>query len=252
MQSLGNILGNSVEDGIDDFVSSFLFRKMREYTEPVKKDFESDSDFDGAVQNFITTLSMGLTLYAYMHIMEYIRKAGTRFTMLWAYIVAGKMKEKIKKLKPTSKIGKKGLRLATAVIGADKTGERIQVAKIINDNLNHIDNKIYQDKNIRMNMENRLLDMGGKASQIKGVSSQENFNLYLHKTKTSTWLNTNADKKLFERVTGEKITDSSAESWSKLVEKLNQYSEFAKNSEGQIFNLTEALLKVVNRSGVVK
>ncbi len=252
MQSLSGVLNNSIEDGIDDFVSSVLFKQMRKYTEPLNKNFSSDSEFDGAMQNFITTLSMGLTLYAYMHIMEYIRRAGTRFAMLWSYIVVGKMKEKIKKLKPASKIGKKGLAIFSAVVGTDKTSERIQVAQMINDNLNHIDNKVYNDKQIRLDIEKKFIDMGATSSQIKGVSSQENFNLYLHKTKTSTWKNTANDKRLFEKVTGEKLTNSSATAWSDLVEQLNKYSEFAKDLNGNIFNSTEALLKVLNRTGAIK
>lgn len=102
-----------------------------------------------------------------------------------------------------------------------------------------------------MAIENKIVSLGATSTQLKGVSSQENFNLYLHKTKTSSWKNTNADKKLFEKVTGQLIADSGT-SWSDMVETINNYSEFAKDVEGRIFNLTEAILKIVNRTNLAK
>lgn len=49
-----------------------------------------------------------------------------------------------------------------------------------------------------------------------------------------------------------KIANTSTVTWNDLVDELNQMGEFARDSENKIFNLTEALLKIVNRAYVAK
>lgn len=251
MLSIKNVLANGLEDTTDDFISTLLFSEMRKITIPLLKTGDLDL-IDEARNNLIQSLSMGLTMYAYINISQYIQKMATRSAILWGYIVSGKLKKKIADLKTKNIKGKKALNMLGAVLGTDKTGERIQVTKIVNDNLLHIDKQINNDKNNRLAIENKMISIGATSSQIKGISTQENFNLFLHKTKTSTWKNTNQDKKLFEKITGETITISSATSWADLVSILNNYSEFAKDTEGRIFNLTEAILKVTNRANLAK
>lgn len=61
---------NAVEDGVEDFISSFLFQNAITH-KPFLKDFEGDSEFDQAMQSFIMTLSIGLQMYAYSLIMNF-------------------------------------------------------------------------------------------------------------------------------------------------------------------------------------
>lgn len=256
MTSLTNVFSNSLEDTTDDFISTLLFQEMRNLTKPYLNTGGDLSLLDEAKNNLITQLSFGLTLWAYMNIMKYITKVASRLALSWGYIVTGKLQkvaiDKYRKLKGKSIKGKKALNLLGSVIGTDKTLERIEVVKIVNNQINQIEKELQNHKTNKMALENKLSSYGLSASQIKGVSSQENFNLYLHKTKTSTWKNTAQDKKLFEKVTGEKITTSSTLQWSALYEQLNNYSEFAKDSEDKIFNLTEAILKIVNRTNLAR
>lgn len=256
MQSITNVFSNSFEDTIDDFVSTFLFSEMRTYSKPYLNNDGDLTLIDEAKNNFITQLTFGLTLWAYMHIMKYIEKIIVRTGLIWSYIVAGKVQKKVvdrlNNLKNKNIKGKRAIRFLGAIVGSDKTLERIEVAKIANQNINQIDRQMQNDKINKLAIEQKMATLGATSSQIKGVSSQENFNLYLHKTKTSTWNNTAQDKKLFEKVTGEKITTSSKLQWSALYEQLNNYSEFAKDSEDKIFNLTEAILKIVNRTNLAK
>lgn len=251
MQSLKTVFTNSLEDTTDDFISNYLFMNMRNFTQPILKTGDDLTLKDEAINNFITQLSFGATLWAYTGIMAYITKVATRTGIMWGYIVSGKLKKKIQELKTKNIKGKKALNFLGAVIGSDKTLERIEVMKIADSNLRQIDTQIQNEKNNRLAIENKIVSLGATSTQLKGVSSQENFNLYLHKTKTSTWKNTNADKKLFEKVTGQPIAESGI-SWPDMVDTINNYSEFAKDVEGRIFNLTEAILKIVNRTNLAK
>ena len=252
MLTVGSATYNAFEDTADDFVSSYLFTEMKKITTPLLKVGDDLSLKDEAINNFITQLSYGLTITAYTRIMTYIEKMAERSAIIWGYIVTGKLKKKISELKTKNIKGKKALNILGAVIGTDKTAERIEVAKIINQNLNTIDRQIQYDKTNKLSLENKMISLGSTTSQIKGVSSQENFNLYLHKTKTSSWKNTNLDKRLFEKVTGQNFGTTAGSSWGDMVDTLNNYSEFAKNAEGQVFNLTEAILKILNRTNIAK
>ena len=252
MQSIPSILGNSLEDTTDDFISTLYFSEMREYSKPFINNNSDLTLIQEAKNNFIIQTAMGLTLWGYRLTMQFIEKMLERVGYYWTYIVTGKLKRKIEELKKRNIKGKKALNLLSAVIGSDKTLERIEVIKLANTNLNHIDREMQNHKNNKFSIENKMASYGATTAQIKGISSQENFNLYMHKTKTSTWKKTATDKKLFERITGEKISNSSVTTWNDLVDELNQYSEFARDSENKIFNLTEAILKIVNRSNLAK
>ncbi len=252
MQSITNVFGNSLEDTTDDFISTLLFSEMREITKPLLNHNGDLTLLQEAKNNFITQISMGLTLWAYSNIMSYIEKIVVRTGIMWGYIVTGKLKTKINQLKSKNIKGKKALNLLGAVIGSDKTHERIEVIKLANSQVTQIDSRMEKFKNEKQMIDDKFIKLGATSAQIKGVSSQENFNLYMHKTKTSSWQKTATDKKLFEKITGEKIATTSPTSWSDLVDTLNQYSEFAKDSENKIYNLTEAILKVINRANVAK
>ena len=256
MQSLPTVFTSSVEDTTDDFISTLLFSEMREMTKPFLNNNGDLSLIEEAKNNLITQISFGLTLWAYTNIMSYITKIALRTGAMWTYIVAGKVgskiNQKINDLKKKNIKGKKALNLLGTIVGSDKTHERIEVMKIANTQLNQIDKRMEKFRTDKMTIDNKFIAMGATSAQIKGVSSQENFNLYMHKTKTSTWQKTATDRKLFEKITGEKISTVSASSWGDLVDTLNQYSEFAKDSENKIFNLTEAILKVVNRANIAK
>lgn len=256
MQSITNVFSNGLEDTTDDFISTLLFQEMRELTKPYLNTKGDLTLIEEAKNNLINQISFGLTLWAYTNIMKYILKIASRLALTWGYIVSGKVSkiahDRLSKLKGKSIKGKKALTILSAVVGTDKTLERIEVMKLVNNNVNQIEKEIQNHKSNRLGIEQKMISVGVTSAQIKGVSSQENFNLYLHKTKTSTWKNNSTDKKLFEKVTGEKISNSSATSWSDLVDILNQYSDFAKDSENKIYNLTEAILKVINRANVAK
>ncbi len=251
---IADIGKNAVEDGVEDFISAFLFRKMKSLTEPFKKDFNSDSDFDNAMNSFIDTLAMGLQMYAYSKIMNFFFERSAKIGVaLWVYISAGTFKKALlNKLKNSNFKGKKLLRTVSTVLGADKTSERIQVAQIMRDNVNSFDAHKFHYQNQHQKGEDRLYKMSGSATNLKNANENSILTRFTQKSLTGTWANTNQDKKLYEKATGITVVESGSGAWSSLYEQLNKYNEFAKTVDGEITNLATALQMVLSKSGLVR
>lgn len=245
---------NAVEDGVEDFISSFLFRRMQALTKPFLKDFDSDSEFDQAMQSFIMTLSMGLQMYAYTMIMNFLFERGVKLSgALWTYIVAGAMKKRIlDKLKNSKFKGGKLLKTVSMVLGADRTSERIQVAGLIQNNVNSFDKHKFHFQNQQQKTEDRLYQMSSSATNLKNSSEQSFLTRFTHKTLTGTWKNTNTDKRLYEKATGIKLSEIGEGSWSNLYAELNKYNEFAITVDGEVMNLATALKMILSKSGIVR
>lgn len=254
MSKLLDIGKNAIEDGAEDFISSFLFRRMQALTKPFLKDFEGDSEFDQAMQSFIMTLSMGLQMYAYTMIMNFFFERGIKITAsLWTYIVAGAMKKRIlDKLKNSNFKGKKLLRTVSMVLGADRTSDRIAVAGLIQNNVNSFDKHKFHFQNQHQKNEDRMDRMASSATNLKNSSEQSFLTRFTHKTLTGTWKNTTTDKRLYEKATGNKLSEIGEGSWSNLYVELNKYNEFAITVDGEVMNLATALKMILSKSGIVR
>lgn len=252
--NLKDIGANAIEDGVDDFVSSFLFRRMQNLTKPFLKDFESDSEFDGAMQSFIQTLSMGLTLYAYTKIMSFFFERGAKIAgTLWAYIVAGRLKQALaNKLKNSSFKGNKAFKVLGLVAGTDRTAERIEVAKLVKDNVNSFDSHKQHFQNQFQGLDSKFDNFSISATGLKGSTDRSQINRFTHKTLTGTWKPTNADKKLYEVATGVKLSETGDGSWSKVYEQINKYNDFSKTVDGEITNLATTLIMALSKQGLVR
>ncbi len=251
---LADIGKNAVEDGVEDFISSFLFRRMQSLTKPFLKDFEGDSEFDQAMQSFIMTLSIGLQMYAYSLIMNFFFERGIKLTAtMWTYIVAGTMKKRIlDKLKKSNFKGKKLMKVASVVLGADRTSDRIAVAGLIQNNVNSFDNHKFHYQNQHQAHENRLDKMSASASSLKNANENSFLTRFTHKTLTGTWKNTTIDKRLYEKATGVKLSEVGEGSWSNLYSELNKYNEFSVTVDGEVMNLATALKMALSKSGIVR
>ena len=250
---LTDIGKNAVEDGVEDFVSSFLFRRMRKLTEPFLKDFEGDSEFDEAMQSFIQTLSMGLTLYAYSKIMNFLFERSVKiFGTLWTYIVAGALKKKlVDKMKESKFKGNKAFKTLSLVVGTDRTAERIQVAKMVQSNVNSFDSHKFHFQNQHLKIEDKMDKFSFSASSLKNASENSYTTRFTHKTLTGTWENTSIDKKLYERATGSTLAEIGAGSWANLHIKLNKFNQYSKRVDGEITNLATILQMALSKQGLV-
>ncbi len=251
---LTDIGKNAIEDGVEDFVSAFLFRRMQKLTEPFKKDFQDDSEFDEAMQSFIQTLSMGITLYAYTKIMDFFFQRSTKLAAaLWTYIVAGVMKNKIAdKLKASKLKGNKAVKALSLVLGADRTSDRIAVAGLVKDNVNSFDNHKFHFQNQHIAMESKMDKMANTAGNLRNSTEKSILTRFTHKTFTGTWKNTSTDKKLYEKATGITLAETGDGSWTNVHTQLNKYTEFAKTTDDEIVNLSTSLQMVLSKSGLVR
>lgn len=251
---LTDIGKNAVEDGVEDFVSAFLFRRMQTLTKPFLKDFEGDTEFDEAMQSFIQTLSMGLTLYAYTKIMDFFFQRSVKLaTALWTYIVAGALKKKIAdKLKASKYKGNKAFKTLGLVMGTDRTSDRIAVAGLVKDNVNSFDAHKFHFQNQHLSMESKIDKMANTAGTLRNSTEKSILTRFTHKTFTGTWVNNNTDKKLYEKATGVKLSATGQGSWTNVYAQLNKYTEFAKTTNDEIINLSTSLQMVLSKSGLVR
>lgn len=252
--TIADIGKNAVEDGVEDFFQAYIFRRMESLSAPYKKEFESGSEFDEAMQSFISTLSMGASLYAYNKIMNFFFERGVKlFTVYWTYIVAGSFKRKIiEKLKNKNLKGQKLLRAVSTILGSDRTSDRIEVAKMMQDNVKSFDKHKFHFQNQQQSISNNLDTFTQTGATLKSNIDNSGLALFNLKSKNGTWENTTADKKLYTKITGKTLAESGSSSWSSLYSELNKFTEFYKNADNEIVNLTTAIGKISARAGAVK
>ena len=254
MSKLADIGKNAVEDGVEDFISAFLFRRMEKLTKPFLKDFDSGSEFDEAMQSFIQTLAMGLQMYAYTMVMNFLFERGVKIVgSMWTYIVAGALKKKIvDKIKDSKFKGNKAFKTLSLVLGSDRTSERIAVAGLIQNNVNSFDAHKFHFQNQQQKAEDRMDKMANNATNLKQANEQSYLTRFSHKTLTGTWENNTIDKKLYEKATGAKLSETGTASWANLYVELNKYTQFAKTVDNGITNLATSLQMVLAKSGLVR
>lgn len=254
MSNITNIGKNAVEDGVEDYFNALIYRRMRKFTEPFLKDFEGDSEFDEAMQSFISTLSNGLALYAFTKVTSFFFDRGIKLsTMLWSYIVAGKLQKKmLTALENSNFKGKKGFKTLSLVLGADRTSDRIEVSKMVLSNVESFDKHKFHYQNQHQSSEKMINDFSLTGANLKNTVDTEQMELLLFKTKNALWKNTKKDRKLFEKATGNILAETGEGSWSKLYKQLNSMTDLFFTLEGDASNLATMLAKVLAKSGAVR
>lgn len=253
MSELVDIPKSAIENGVEDFTQAFIFRRMQKLTKPFLKNYESDSEFDEAMQSFINTLSIGASLYAYNKVMNFFFARGVKIAgMLWTYIVAGAMKKKLlDKIKKSKFRGRKAFKMFGAFLGADRTSERIEVAKLVQNNVDSFDKHKMHYENRHDNIEGNFDKFSASVGGLKSSTDTSVLTRFNNKTFTGSWQNTTIDKKLYETATGVSLATGGGLQWSKLYLELNKYNDFSKTVDGEVTNLATTLQKVLNRSGAV-
>lgn len=248
---LTDIGTNALEDGVEDFASNFIYRRMRRLTEPLKDGYKSDSEFDEAMTSFINTLSMGLAMYALNKIMGFFFQRGAKLmTAMFTYIVYGKIANKIaNKIKNTKTRGKPFLKRAIMLTGLDRTPERIEMMKIAQSNVDSFDKNKMHYENQNANLQKQMDSLSSSVSTFKGSKDLKGITMFKDLTDRGAWQNTTAHKKIYETATGYKLSESGKLAWSSLYKELNKFTSFAKTAEGEINNLTQAINKLIAVKG---
>lgn len=248
---LADIGTNALEDGVEDFASNFIYRRMRRLTEPLKAGYKSDSEFDEAMTSFINTLSMGLAMYALNKIMGFFFQRGAKLmTAMFSYIVYGKISKLISdKLRKSKLSGKAYSKYATLLLGADRTPERIEMIKIAQSNVDSFDKNKMHYENQSANLQKQMDSLSSSVSTFKGSKDLKGITMFTDLTNRGAWQNTTAHKKIYETATGYKLSESGKLAWSSLYKELNKFTSFAKTAEGEINNLTQAINKLIAVKG---
>jgi len=248
MSTITNVFSNSLEDLIDDYTTTVVFKQSKKALDPLKKDFEKEDsgDWDDAVSGAISTLQMGLSMYAIGWInstlMPMVYK---RASIAFGYIVGGKLVGAFSKLKSGGVTGKVLGKAVGTVVGSIES--RQKNTEIAINMMNHNDSMMIQKMKMANHTKNRV-----DGSMLKGYTEGQlkNVELMSQKTKTGTWTNSRDDKKIYERATGKKLT--AGVSWSKLYKKLNSFQEFAKNAEDEVISKAQVEFDTFVANGLSK
>lgn len=250
MPSIGSITGNAIEDGVEDFVSTLIFQRMREISEPLKKQYENDSPFDEAMQSFIQTMSMGLTMYGIQKVMSFFFERGVKYlSTMYAFIVGAKLKKIARdKLKNSGFRGKKAFQMLGRVLDLDRTPERIEMVKIAQSNIDSYDRYKMHYENQSNSMQARLDTFSQSVSGVKAGNDLKTMTLFNDLTARGAWSGSSEHKRIYENATGKKLTELGV-SWASLYPSLNKYTQFHKTANNEILNLTSAINKLVATKG---
>ena len=234
MNNLTSVGGNAFEDFTDDFTTTVVMRQAKKVFDPLKKNFEgSDSAFDEAMQSAVMTLQMGVSMYAVNAVTSRLVPALLkRAELLFTYFIGGKIAKgvsgRMKKFKYAKNVSK-ALNIFT-----DSDDNRARVLGSASDLVSHLDRMELQERKIA---NDSRIGMEKTFTGAKTTYDQKALTLYTEKTKTGTWLKSKQDRKVYEKATGAPLP--AGVSWSKMVEKLNSFQEFAKTSENEIVNLAQ-------------
>ena len=254
MSKLADIGKNAIEDGAEDFISAYIYRRSQKLVTHFTKDFESGSEFDDAIQSTISTLIQGGAVYLYTGLTNLILVRGAKITMaFWTYIVAGAMKKKIlDKLKASKLKGNKAIKALSLITGADRTSDRIAVTQLIQSNIDSYDKHKFHIQNTYSKNESKIDNFSNSMTNLKNTADNSILIRFNQKTSMGSWENTALDKRLYEKAIGVKLSDTGALSWSVMYLKLNKFTEFYKTLDGDVTNLSTSLQMNLSRSGLVR
>lgn len=251
-----HVVGSSVENGVEDFFSAFIFNRMREITKPFLSSYESESEFDEAMQSFINTLAMGMAIYALNKIMTFFFERGAKMLgSMYTYIIAGKLKKAVvNKIKNSSKNSRGGrlLRKVGFLMGADRTSERIEMMKIAQSNVDSFDQHKFHYENQHMQTKSNLDMFGGSIAGLKGAKDNKSVTLFTDLTFRGAWKNSSEHKKIYENATGSKLSATGQGSWNNLHTELNKFTNFHKTANDEVTNLATSLNKIMAMNGAIQ
>lgn len=248
-----DIATNALEDGVEDYFSAVIYGRMREITAPFLKQYEGDDAFSQAMQSFINTLSMGLAIYSLNKIMTFFFERSAKImAYLYGYIVAGKIKNAIRnKIQNSSLKGTKAFKFAEMILGSDRTSDRIEMAKMAQEQVNSFDRNKFHYENQHQRISGQIDNYANPMSTFKSNADLKSVTLFTDLTFRGAWLPSMEHKKIYERATGTKVATAGNGSWGTLYKELNKFTSFHKTTNDEIVNLATILTKTLATKGAV-
>ncbi len=258
---IGNVFANTGEDFVDEFVSSIVYAETNNVMKDIKEklNLSQDSYLDEAIEGALMTLQFGLMNSTIMLVTEYaIVKSSAILLGLVAFIKGRAIVHKVRKYSSDimNEIGSKGRMVGKflghgtkVLIGTQE--ETIAIAKMTNDTANNIISALGQERQNQIHLQNgkvqRVDNQKSNLYGIRNTSRSKDMEMFYHKFKTGTWQKTPQDKKLYFNCTGQ---DDIKVPWNlDYVNRINQYSDFTKTAEGNVYSNAKATLDMIILAG---
>lgn len=258
--TIPNISENTAEDFIDEGVSNLVYGIGNCYfgdktnyncNDLVENSFKEA--LEGAGQTLKFTIMNAVIFRVTEYAMTKLIFAGGLF---YAYVKSGGVIKKIKdKISGSSLKGKKGIgALTTMLDSANGTEqERLKLVGMANDSANNIASIVATERQT-LSMQTayqrkQLMTSLGLSQNSKGLNDRKKLEAYNLKMKTGSW--SIADKKLFYDCVPKQYLNGLTFNQS-FIDKLNQYSEYAKTTENKLVNLAQTHLDLITASNLSK
>lgn len=261
MSKVGQIGENVTEDVVDEFASSVTYHYANQTFKPLKEYLNkniSNEFVKEALESGVNTLQFSVMNAVIISVQQmFLAKIITTSSLIYGYIKAGRVVKSLQKFK-NSKIKRVGkvfgsvFKRATSVILGNQD-ERLALANIANNNVNNLTNIISNERQNQILMRDSRVkhfdNMLNNTQKSNFSNIEKDINLFKLKTSKALWKNTIEDKRLYQRATGFKFSNSQDVWNNNFVEELNKFSDVVKTADGKIINESEAFLQYVTTSG---
>lgn len=257
------IVGSATEDTVDELTTGITYKYANKLFAPLKESIKSEEDsiVAEALESGINTLQFATMNAVINLVQEYaIAKLFLSSKAIYLYIKGStatkKLKNKVSSL--STKFGKYGGALGKFVQGGlgiviGTQEERLAIANMANNNVNNVTNLIAMERQnqsyIRGSKVKHFDSMLNTTQRAKINNDGYNLAAFTHKMKTGSWVYNSKDKKLYEDSTGVDFSKSTLVYNQSFVNKLNSFSEYAKDIDGQILNLAQTHIDYINTTG---
>jgi hypothetical protein len=265
--SVASIAENTVEDAIDDGVSNLVYAlgncTFGDSSSSKKCDGVVKDAFDEALEGAGNTLKFTIMSAAIYRTTTYIMpKIIIGSTAIFTYIKAGRYINKMRKaINETSILGVKVGRVGSVSLGLltkltiGNQNERLAMSSMANKNVDSMTTALSKEREIatmQVSAQKRqVMSTLGLNHEAKGLRDNKKIEAYHFKMKTGTWAKTTDDKKLFYSVVPKEYIKTDFQFNTAFVDQLNSFTEYARTTENEIFNLAQMIAKSMARNGAL-
>jgi hypothetical protein len=237
---------NGLEEFIDEGLDECILEWFNEYLNEMSS--QDGNCLELASLAAVTSVGRGISMYLSFKITDYLVSSITKKAGLyWAYINIGKLKDILKRHRPTKGfVGKAGSFLFKNILASDTTSDRIEILKLAQTEIARFDTHTFEHNKIFNGHSNSLEKKKDSVMAVRDKKKVQNTELFRYKTMTSSWTNSTYDKRCFEAVTGQKASHTGKGSWATRYKELNNLSTFAKDMEGNLISHAQLMLKNMN------
>ncbi len=256
--SVQNIATNTVEDAVDEGISNLVYSlgncTFGDGAKSAKCDGIVKAAFDEALEGAGQTLKFSIMNAAIYRATSYfLPKVLGGSAAIFLYIKGGRIINSVKRsvsngLSGIPLVGKfLGGTVKTSVeIAVGNQNERLTMATMANKNIDSMTSAVTKEREIATlqvsQQKKQVMSTLGLNHKAKGLRDNKKIEAYHYKMKSGTWKNDAMDKKLFLSVVPKEYIQSTFNFNSTFVEKLNSFTEYAKDSEDKLVNVAQTHL----------